>query len=332
MKHLGLCIAAVVALALLPMPAHACRTAAQMRSFLFSSDPGPAEGAVAARVEIVSEGWSAAHPEIRARVIKLLRGSRTAPVLRLVPAHVSTCDLVPRSGETGVVAGRLISASRGELVIAPSRGPAHPPNGGDRRSCSSDGLIHAEVGPEIDRHVTDVVRLLEKGARLREAARLDLPCGFRVDPHTGWNVVLTNGSEFRRYAENNPFGFAPAYGFGQAAAKPYTLSPSPVPPDKLSSDDCVARLKGMETDLQLCSSFASRTALFATSREGPTTRLAHYVWRGDKPERDFDVADIAGHVESIFFLPPPDALGGTITILLSDDGGLYRVFLDTPRG
>jgi hypothetical protein len=44
------------------------------------------------------------------------------------------------------------------------------------------------------------------------------------------------------------------------------------------------------------------------------------------------LADIDGRVESIFFLPPPDAAGGTVTLILSDKEGTYRAYIDTPKG
>jgi hypothetical protein len=303
-----------------------------MQGFLFTSDPGREIGAVAARVEIISSSWSRDHQEISARVIKMLRGSSSAVLIRMRPREASSCDLVPSAGEVGIAAGRLISASRAEVVIEPARPPAGSTGRADQRRCTDDGLIHAEVSPDIARHVTDGIRTLEKGARLRDVAKLDLPCGFHIDPRFGWNLVLTNGAEIRRYAENNPFGFAPAFGFGEKAIRPYTLQYKVVAAADLHPDDCLDRLKSVKADLQLCSSFGSRTSLFGTASGGPTTRLAHYVLRGSRFEEDFPVAEIAGHVESIFFLPPPDAAGGTITIILSDSQGTYRAYLDVPRG
>jgi hypothetical protein len=200
------------------------------------------------------------------------------------------------------------------------------------RQCTADGLIHASVSPDITQHVNDAVRTLAKNSRIREVAKLDLPCGFHLDPRYGWSLVLTNGTEFRRYVENNPFGFAPAFGFSERTTKPYTLNYGPVAAGELRPADCVATLEGIKSDLKLCSSFGSSTCLFGTTSRGQTTLLAHYVVRGSRLEQDFQVAEISAHVESIFFLASPDTPGGTITLILSDRDGIYRAYLDTSSG
>jgi len=46
----------------------------------------------------------------------------------------------------------------------------------------------------------------------------------------------------------------------------------------------------------------------------------------------FIVAAVQGRVESIFFLPPPDAPGGTITLIIRRRGETFRAYLDTPKG
>lgn len=202
----------------------------------------------------------------------------------------------------------------------------------DAHPCTSDGLVHAEVSPAISEHVAESIKLLVPGARLREVAKLALPCGFRLDPRNGWNLVLTNGAETRQYLENNPFGFAPAFGFSQQATKSYTLNYHSVAEAALRSDECKDRLKGIKSAPQLCSSFGNETSFFGARPDGRGTRIAHYVLHGSDIEEDFPVAEVQGHVESIFFLPPPDAPGGTITLVVSDREGTYRAFLDTPKG
>jgi hypothetical protein len=198
----------------------------------------------------------------------------------------------------------------------------------DERSCATDGLIHAEVSAAISEHVTNAIQLLEPGARIRDVAKLGLPCSFRLDARSGWNLVLTNGKEARGYVENNAFGFAPAFGFGEQNEKSYTLNYRPIADGAPRSDDCRS-VKGAP---QLCSSFGSQTAFFGASPGQGGTRIAHYVVHGSEMAEDFPVAEVQGHVESIFFLPPPDAPGGTITIVMTDREGTYRAFLDTPKG
>jgi hypothetical protein len=217
------------------------------------------------------------------------------------------------------------------IAVAPAA-HARPGQEGpaDGRSCTADGLIHAEVSPGIAAHVNDSVKALKQGIRIRDAVKLDLPCGFRLDPRSGWNLMLTNGTESRRYVENNAFGFAPAFGFGEKTTKSYTLNYRAVAAGELRPDGCIEMVKSLKADLQSCSSFGSSTSFFGTTSDGRTTRLAHYVVQGPQLREDFPVAEISAHVESIFFLPPPDAPGGTITLILADREGLYRVFLDTP--
>src|SRR5437764_1165761 len=60
--------------------------------------------------------------------------------------------------------------------------------------------------------------------------------------------------------------------------------------------------------------------------------LAHVAWHGSVVEEEYPVADLGGRVESIIILPPPDAAGGTIALILSGRRGTYRAYLDTPKG
>ncbi|MFL6725493.1 MAG: hypothetical protein ACJ8FS_03130 [Sphingomicrobium sp.] len=231
-----------------------------------------------------------------------------------------------------VVAATLVFAiaSQTQANAAPIR-TGHEEAAGER-ACTADGLIHAEVSPTIAQQVTNSIRLLEPGARVREIAKLTMPCGFHLDPRYGWNLVLTNGTEVRRYTENNAFGFAPAFGFSDQATKSYTLNYRLAADGELHADSCGERLKGVKGGPQLCSSFGSQSSFFGTMPNKRSTRLAHFVWHGSVVEEDFPVADLGGRVESIFFLPPPDAPGGTITLILSGRRGTYRAYLDTPKG
>jgi hypothetical protein len=227
----------------------------------------------------------------------------------------------------------VVVASLAVFAVS-SQGNAHPMKQRrlSQRSCTTDGLIHAEVSPLISQKIRDSVTLLEPGARVREAAKLTLPCGFHLDVRYGWNLVLTNGTEVRRYVENNVFGFAPAFGFSEQPPKSYTLNYRLAADGELHADSCGDRLKGIEGAPQLCSSFGSETSFFGTKTHERGTRLSHFVWHGAAIEEDFPLADIDGRVESIFFLPPPDAAGGTVTLILSDKEGTYRAYIDTPKG
>ena len=179
---------------------------------------------------------------------------------------------------------------------------------------------------------------------MRETSKLTLPCGFHIDARYGANLVLTNGTEIRRYLENNVFGFAPAFGFSDAPTKSYTLNYHLAANGELHVQSCTDKLKHIKDAPQLCSGFGSATAFFGTKTQKRSTLLAHFIVPAPKGTRvthfvfeppimeDFPVAIIDARVESIFFLPPPDAPGGTITLILSDKQGTFRTYLDTPRG
>jgi len=92
-----------------------------MRTFLFSSDPGPAEGAVAAKVQIVRSPSPAGGPWIKAKIIRMLRGSIRATIVKISPNYVSNCDVPPHPGEVGVVVGNVRALADGELSIDPAR-------------------------------------------------------------------------------------------------------------------------------------------------------------------------------------------------------------------
>ena len=115
---------------------------------------------------------------------------------------------------------------------------------GDGDACTTDGLIRAEVNSDITKRVESVIHPLEKGVQVRDVAKLVLPCGFHIDGWFGWNLILTNGTDVRRYVENNPFGFAPAFEFGEKVAKPHTLQYGPVAKDELHPDDLCSGTNG----------------------------------------------------------------------------------------
>ncbi len=212
------------------------------------------------------------------------------------------------------------------LMQVPIEAPAM-----SQASCTNDGLIHAEVSPAISAQVKDHITLVANGAQVRDVAKLVLPCGFHLDPRFGWNLILTNGKEFRRYRENNAFGFMPAFGFGEQNTRSYQLRYETIQESSVHVDSCSDQIKDASARLQLCSSFGSATSFFATSPNGSETELAHYVVQDSRVKEDFKVAEIDGSVESIFFLPPPDAPGGTITLIFRDEKAIYRLFVDVPR-
>ena len=236
---------------------------------------------------------------------------------------------------------KIVVAASMAFIAAASQTHAQSPRQkhAQQRRCTSDGLVHAEVSPAITKEVKDSIVLLEPGAQVREPAKLILPCGFQIDPRFGWNLMLTNGTEIRRYRENNAVGFAPAFGFQPEASQSYTLNYHTVSESELHGDKCGERLKGLAGAPQLCSGgFGTypdeHSTLIAhfSLYEPPTTRVTHWVMRDRFITPGFIVAAVQGRVESIFFLPPPDAPGGTITLIIRRRGETFRAYLDTPKG
>lgn len=217
------------------------------------------------------------------------------------------------------------------FVVPFENGESREPENTQR--CTTDGLIHAEESSAITKRVKESIRLLEDGINVRGIAALTFPCGFHLDPRTGWNLILTNGTETRRYVENNPFGFSPPFGFGEKGGKPYTLNYKPVTDAELPSDHCVDQLRNLKNVVQRCSSsIGSGGSIFGITTDDRRARISYYTLHDSKFSEDFRVAEVNAQVESMFFLPLPDARGGTITLILSDSEGVYRVFLDTQKG
>ena len=119
-------VCALSSLVLVASPSGACRTSAQMRSYLFNSDPGSSAGAFAAKVQIIQNLSTADHPFFRARVLAALRGASRGRTIRIIPDAHSNCDVLPRPGEVGIVAGRIVGSSDGELSISPTAAALRP--------------------------------------------------------------------------------------------------------------------------------------------------------------------------------------------------------------
>lgn len=198
--------------------------------------------------------------------------------------------------------------------------------------CAND-ILRIEMSQRVTQRVEREVRLVDPGARMRAAARLVLPCGFIFKTLAFGNIVVQGTGGHRRYAENNAFGFDPPFGFSDQGPKSYDMARYDEPAaDVLASSDCPAQARKPPAALMLCASFGSKTAFFGVGRSGDRHRIAHYALGSAGLKEDFEVASTALPIESIYFLPPPDAPGGTITLVLRDKDSLYRVRIDTPRG
>ncbi|KHL24145.1 hypothetical protein PK98_15335 [Croceibacterium mercuriale] len=196
--------------------------------------------------------------------------------------------------------------------------------------CSNDGLIHAEVSGAVSRHVAALVTPTLDGARLREAARLTLPCGFALDTRWLQHLIVTDGTETRQYVENNPFGFAVPFGFSERVSRPYTLRALPES-YRLTPKTCAQDLGRPPEAGPLCSAFAS-SMMVAEAEPAGGHRLRHYRMRDSAWQPGFDAAVIGAEIAALYWITLPDAPGGTVTLYLRDAAGLYRVFLDVPQG
>lgn len=193
--------------------------------------------------------------------------------------------------------------------------------------CTTDGLVHVETGAEVKRHLARTVKLKEPGARLRGASRLRLPCGFHVEPSL-FSLILTNGTEHRAYAEDNTLGFAPAFGFRQQRSVDQTLSSQKIPAAEVQQDGCMASLHQAGLD-GVCASFGSPTLFFAIAKAADGgQRLVQFRSSSGTSER-FTLAEIGDRVVGLSFIQPPDAGGGTVTVLTADGGNVYRFYIDS---
>lgn len=199
-------------------------------------------------------------------------------------------------------------------------------------TCTNDQLVHASVSPTITSYIKDSIVPLQKGIKIRDIAKLTLPCGFKTDGRSGWSLVLTNGSEVRRYIENNSFGFAPAFGFSDPVEKSYTMKYEDISGDKTQIDSCLDTISHIRSNLKLCSSFGNANSFFGIDLGTHASHLGHYVVQGNAITEDFSLANIDKIVDNIYFIPPPDASGGTITLIVNDGQNWYRAYVDTPRG
>ena len=199
-------------------------------------------------------------------------------------------------------------------------------------ACATDQLVHASVGSNITSRIKNSIVPLQKGIQVRDIAMLTLPCGFKIDDRSGWSLLITNGSEVRRYIENNSFGFAPAFGFSDPVEKSYMMKYEKLASEKVQTDSCFNTIASISSGLRLCSSFGNANSFFGIERSAHTSHLGHYVVRDGAIVEDFPLANINKNVDSIYFIPPPDASGGTITLIVTDGQNRYRAYVDTPRG
>lgn len=245
---------------------------------------------------------------------------------------MSSAIMKTRSTRAVTIAVTIVAASTLAVPPMPSAARGNGAADDGAMQCAND-VLRVEISPQITQRVERAVKLVEPGARMRAAARLLLPCGFAFQTLAFGNVVVRGTGGYRSYVENNPFGFDPAFGFSGLETKSYDMARYDEPPaDALKPSDCPPNARQLPAALTMCASFGSETAFFGVGRTGDRHRIAHYVLGSAGLKEDFEVASTTLRVESVYFLPPPDAPGGTITLVLRDKDSLYRVRIDTPRG
>jgi hypothetical protein len=115
----------LLAAALFPATAHACRIPSAMTPLLHERLPRPLPaGTVAAEVEIAADVRTSLTQPIDARIIRMLRGHYRGTRLRIDRTVVTSCDADPSPGSRGIVVGRILSRTDALLVIDPIRAPS----------------------------------------------------------------------------------------------------------------------------------------------------------------------------------------------------------------
>jgi hypothetical protein len=124
----------------------------------------------------------------------------------------------------------------------------------------------------------------------------------------------------------------PPFGFGGKNDTPYDLKYQVADPSGLPVDGCNDDLTKYSLKAELCSSFGSRTSFYILMREGDSETLSRYVPGETGKTRISKIAEIDASVKSISFMHSIDTPGGSITIILNDNGTLYRAYLDVSTG
>lgn len=254
----------------------------------------------------------------------------TAPTL----AQPTAAGQEQRANDT---AAHLAVAMRPSTPTQPAE-PVATSHDGSQASCTSDQRVHVETSADISQRVQRAVKPLGAGVRLRDMSALHLPCGFHIEPRSAMYLVLTDGSEYRLYHENNAFGFAPAFGFSEGPPASEVLDYRKVVPGAASTTSCPARKDHSAPALERCSRFGSEHTFFASYATPHGARIAMFDDRGGLTDKGgeatevFLVAKVDGRIESMSFLPLPDAPGGTVTLIYSVGHDVFRAYIDTSRG
>lgn len=112
----GVFVAAVLA----ATPALACRTSSAHTYSLFEDMPSVPAGTFAARVEIVEgQGFN-----VVARIVEMLSRHPAPKTLVFDYSVISSCDQSPKTGEVGIVVGKILYRAGDKIVIRPLRVPS----------------------------------------------------------------------------------------------------------------------------------------------------------------------------------------------------------------
>lgn len=112
---------------LTPVTSHACRSFQNQKPLLHEHAPALSEAVnFIARVEILKEN----RPEkglwplsFEARISDIISGDYNGEKLIITPLYTSSCDSFARVGDTGIIAGNIVSRTTESIYLDPLRAP-----------------------------------------------------------------------------------------------------------------------------------------------------------------------------------------------------------------
>lgn len=119
---------AVIFAAIAPLPAFACRNSSDLRPLLHRSLETVGDAEFVAEVEVLDYPWGPRGVVISARILSIMRGASSAHEITMDIRGMSSCDINPRTGERGLIAGRIRETSDRGFVIDAVRGPSRQPD------------------------------------------------------------------------------------------------------------------------------------------------------------------------------------------------------------
>jgi hypothetical protein len=111
-----------------PGAAEACGFSADQSRILHEELAEVPAGEIAAEVEIIHAGStgsgferSQVNDPVKARIIRMLRGTFRGDTIFIDRRTTDSCDIWPKRGERGIIVGRVLSISDAALTVTPRR-------------------------------------------------------------------------------------------------------------------------------------------------------------------------------------------------------------------